>query len=137
MIDWITPVLAIGTRADVEELAAINPGVFRSVLSLDGPLQNADLGPNVRCLSYRLVDGPGNDARLYLRAVRAVGRLLANDAPLLVHCHAGRSRSPMVVAGHFRITKGLSPDEALALVRAKRDIAITAGLERLLWTLGT
>lgn len=33
MIDWITPELAIGTRADAEELAASNPGGFRAVAS--------------------------------------------------------------------------------------------------------
>lgn len=137
MIDWITPALAIGTRADAEALTASNPAGFRSVLSLDGPLPNGAAGPTVRCLAYRLVDGPGNDASLFLRAVKAVGRLIANDAPLLVHCHAGRSRSPIVVAGHFQRTLGVGPDEALAMVRAKRGIAVTAGLEQLLRTLGT
>ncbi len=135
MIDWITDEIAIGTRADAEDRATFKAGVFRSVLSLDGPLQIADSVPAVRGRSYPLIDGPGNDARLFLRAVNAVAKLLATDAPLLVHCHAGRSRSPIVVAGHFLRTRGIGPEEALALVRKKRDIAITAGLERLLWTL--
>lgn len=133
MIDWITPTLAIGTRADAELLVANSLGGFRSVLSLDGPLQGVKPGTIGRFLSYALIDGPGNDSRLFLRAVNAVAKLLATDAPLLVHCHAGRSRSPVVVAAHFARTLGVDPEEALAMVRAKREVNITAGLERLLW----
>lgn len=137
MIEWITDTIAIGSRVEALDARLVAEGRFHSILSLDGPLEPADmqLFASLRLRSYRLIDGPGNDAGLYLRAVNAVGQLVTAASPALVHCHAGRSRSPVVVAGHLSKTLRLDPAEALALVRLKREVVITAGLERLLWTL--
>ena len=51
---------------------------------------------------------------------------------LLVQCHAGRSRSVIVVAAHLMRTERLRPEEALERVAARREVAITPGIERLL-----
>ena len=79
-----------------------------------------------------LEDARGNDPRLFTRAIEALIGLTKENGPVLVQCHAGRSRSAVVVAGYFMRTREIEADEALALVAAKREIAVTAGLEELL-----
>jgi len=79
-----------------------------------------------------LDDGPGNDPRLFEHAIEILTTLADEAPPVLVHCHAGRSRSVVVVAGYLRRARGIDAESALAEVAAKRQIAVTAGLERLL-----
>ena len=70
-----------------------------------------------------------------IKTVDTVTRLVASHPPVLVHCHAGRSRSVVVVAGHLMRCRGLQPHEALQWVTAKREAEVTRGLEALLWHL--
>jgi protein-tyrosine phosphatase len=79
-----------------------------------------------------LDDGPGNDPGLFQLAVAHLEDLVSEAPPVLVQCHAGRSRSAIVVAGYFVKTLGLEPTDALKLVGDKREIAVTPGLESLL-----
>ncbi len=55
-------------------------------------------------------------------AVSELAELRRQDRPTLVHCHAGRSRSPSVIALYWMARDGMSWDEALARVRAHRDV---------------
>ena len=80
----------------------------------------------------KLLDGPGNSPSKYLRAIDSVKRLRADLAPVLVHCHAGRSRSVIVVASHLIRDHGYSLAEAMTLIASKRDVLITAGLQEVL-----
>ncbi|MBI2920700.1 MAG: dual specificity protein phosphatase family protein [Planctomycetes bacterium] len=107
---------------------------FRSVLTLD-PESKPDLGTDdVKRAGVRipLEDGPDNDIRLISRAVTELRRLVATQPPVFVHCHAGRSRSAIVVAGYFMKRDGLTAQEAIHQVSQKRELAITDGLVRLL-----
>jgi|GEM_PF-6496058 len=74
----------------------------------------------------------GNDPRLFRRAIENLADLVSTSPPVLVQCHAGRSRSAVVVAGYLIKHCEMTQEEALALLAAKREIAITAGVERLL-----
>ena len=58
--------------------------------------------------------------------------LVQERSPVLVQCHAGRSRSVMLVAGYLMQTEGYSVDQAIGLVEQKRGIAITPGIESVL-----
>ena len=82
--------------------------------------------------NYDFVDGPGNDIALFQRAVQCVGRFAKRHPKLLVHCHAGRSRSVVVVAAHLMLIHGWSNDAALAHVASRRECALTPGIEKLL-----
>jgi protein-tyrosine phosphatase len=61
-----------------------------------------------------------------------LARLVAEQSPVLVQCHAGRSRSAVVVAGHLVRSHGVGAEEAVALVAARRAVNITPALLSLL-----
>ena len=52
---------------------------------------------------------------------------------MLVHCHAGRSRSVVVVAGLLARTLAIGPAEAVARVAARRVVCISPEFEDLLY----
>jgi protein-tyrosine phosphatase len=72
--------------------------------------------------TVRLVDDHGNDLRLLRNAIDAVNELVRESPPVLIHCRAGRGRSPAVVAGYFIVYGRLAAREALEKVARKRDI---------------
>ena len=82
--------------------------------------------------NYDLKDGPGNDPEIFRRAVESVGYLTRRHPKLLVQCHAGRSRSVVVVAAYLMQVRGWSAEQGLAFVASKREIALTSGIELLL-----
>jgi protein-tyrosine phosphatase len=136
-MDWITDGIAIGNYLDAQDRDLLRRESIASILGLTSALLNttaAEMG--VRAIEIvPLIDLPGNDARLFRRAVDTLARLHHEAKPVLIHCHAGRSRSVVVVAGYLMRSLGISADEALARIAAKRDIAVTTGLEQLLDTL--
>jgi len=136
-MNWIIDTIAIGNYLDAQDKDLLQREGIVSVLSLDGCL--AGRSPDevgVRKVTViKLQDGPGNDPALFLRAVDSVHRFVTQTPPVLVQCHAGRSRSVIVVAGYFIKTRGITPDEAVKLVASKREAQITPGLDSLLWHL--
>ncbi len=140
-MDWITDCIAIGNYLDATDTDLQSAGGIRSLLCLDGKLKASDaarLGLDT-LRAYSLIDGDGNRPEVFEAAVRAVDQLSRTRPKLLVQCHAGRSRSVIVVAAHLMRTERLRPDEAIRRVSQCREPAITPGIERLLrsaWLLG-
>jgi dual specificity phosphatase 12 len=136
-MDWITDRVAIGNHLEAQDAELLKRHAFRSVLSLDGTLaadRAAEFGL-AEVVPYRLVDGAGNDLRVFRLATRDLRRLAKAQAPVLVHCHAGRSRSAVVVAAYLMLVEGLEPEAALAAVAAKREVNVTPALVELLYKL--
>jgi protein-tyrosine phosphatase len=136
-MDWVTDQIAIGNRLEAGDAALLAGAGIRSVLSLDGTLrerQPSDLGLS-DIASVSLVDGPGNSAFLFRLALEDLDRLLREAPPVFVQCHAGRSRSVVVVAAHLARALDIDPDEAVRMIASKREINITAGLESLLYSM--
>jgi hypothetical protein len=136
-MDWITDQIAIGNYVDAQDLELLRRERIASILCLDGCLQGrvpSDLGVQ-KIAIVSLQDGPGNDRDTFFRAVDTLTRFARTSAPVLVQCHAGRSRSAVIVAGHLVKTRGIQPDEALRLVAAKRELQVTPGLDSMLWYL--
>lgn len=119
---FITDTIAIGNFIDAEDRAVRDASGIRSILCLNGLLTGckpADCG--VEALScFNLHDGRGNDPYIFARAVKLVGQLALNHPKLLVHCHAGRSRSVMVVAAHLVRQNAWDLRQALDFIHAKR-----------------
>jgi hypothetical protein len=82
-MDWITDRVAIGNYLEAQDPELLRRSGFQSVLSLDGTLSSEDacrLGVGA-VAAFRLIDGAGNDLRVFRLAVESLGEL--------VHCHAG------------------------------------------------
>lgn len=137
-MDWIEEDIAIGNFVEAKDVELLEKASISSALSLDGTLSGV-LPQSLklkRIEVVRLEDGPGNDLRLFNLAINALDELVRATPPVLVQCHAGRSRSVVVVAAHLMKRLGIDAPTALARVASKREIAITPGLERLLEKLG-
>jgi protein-tyrosine phosphatase len=133
-MDWITEEIAIGNYLDAEDAAALRTSGIRSMICLNDKLRG--VRPETLELdalsNYYLKDGPGNNPDIFKRAVDAVGLLSKRNPKLLVFCHAGRSRSVVVVAAHLIKTNRWTAEHSVAFIAAKRDIALTPGIEALL-----
>jgi protein-tyrosine phosphatase len=133
-MDWITDDIAIGNYLDAQNADLLRGESISAVLGLSADLR----GRNPEELGLKAIeivsleDAPGNDPRLFARAVSCLARLRHEFGRVLVHCHAGRSRSVVVVAGHLMQSLQITADDALARVAAKREVSVTEGLERLL-----
>ena len=79
-----------------------------------------------------LIDGAGNPPERFMRAVRLLGDMVVRHPPVLVHCHAGQSRSAAVVCKYFMQMEGDSLGDAMRRITSKRRVAIIAGLQEAL-----
>ncbi len=138
-MDWITDKIAIGNYVEAQDAALLKEHGFKSAVSLDGtlsPKQAPEFGMS-EIVICRMIDGAGNDLRAFRLVVGDLRRLVKQQPPVFVQCHAGRSRSVAVVAGYLMLTEKLNPDDAVALVASKREIKIASELVDLLFKLGT
>jgi protein-tyrosine phosphatase len=136
-MNWITERIAIGNYLEAQDSELLGRHGFRSILSLDGSLTTEDaahLNLN-RLVTFQLIDGAGNDPRVIQRAVESLGDMVESHPPVFVHCHAGRSRSVIIVAGHLVQVLGIDVDEAIAQVMSKREANIAPALRELLYRL--
>lgn len=79
--------------------------------------------PGVQRVRVAVDDDPtdAEDMALHLpRAVAAIEDHLARGGAVLVHCHAGISRSASVAAAYVMYKEGLGPRQAMARVRAAK-----------------
>ena len=136
-MDWITDDIAIGNYLEAKDADVLRRAGIAGVLGLTRALSGIEPA-TLGLKSVEIVpldDAAGNDPRLFRRAIDALHRLVFEARPVLAHCHAGRSRSPVVVAGYLMERFKIDADDALARIAAKREIAVTAGLELLLDTI--
>src|SRR5262249_39841026 len=105
-MDWITETIAIGNYLDAQDTHLLRDHKVRSIVGLTNALegkQASDLGV-ARIAIVPLDDGPGNDPRLFSQAVEILTAFAAESSPVLVHCHAGRSRAVVIVAAYLMRT---------------------------------
>src|SRR3954471_8323659 len=102
-MDCITDKIWIGNYLDAKDQSMLAKAGIQSILCLDGcmaggrPAEWGVGGGEV----VELIDGAGNPPAKFLRAVRLLGELVVAHAPVLVHCHAGQSRSAAVTCKFF------------------------------------
>ena len=130
----ITDKIWIGNYLDAKDRPALASAGIRSILCLDGCLAGVkadELGVE-RTEVVELIDGSGNPPEKFLRAVKLLRDLTASHAPVLVHCHAGQSRSAAVVCKYFMQEEGNNLADAMKRITSKRRVAIIAGLQEAL-----
>ena len=124
-MDWITGQVAIGNFLDAQ--AENLSGTVDAVLCLLYKCCDVDHAElDILCLP--LIDGPGNNPRYIAAAVGYINDMVSSGDRILVHCHAGRSRSVCVVAKYLMEYKGLSQREAVELIKSKREIYLSDGI---------
>ena len=121
-MDWITPNIGLweypSSKTDLSQ--------FDAILNLDRytPYQTT-----VAQTHMPILDGPGNLPSDIVLVVRHLHDLLAKGR-VLVHCAAGVSRSPFIIALYLSWTQGIHFPEALQLVAKgrRRPLNIDQGL---------
>ncbi|HXE64282.1 MAG TPA: dual specificity protein phosphatase [Bryobacteraceae bacterium] len=114
-MDWITELIALGDFEDSKDPEGVD-----AVLSVSA---EAEVLHELPCLHLMVEDQePIRQCDLRL----ALGFLTDRTAVghrVLVHCGAGVSRSPAIVAAFLSETTGISADEALKIIQGKRGQA--------------
>lgn len=115
----ITPEISIGNSGD--SIKSVNAD-FDAILNVAIDLDIKDE------FKYRhkvgLIDGPGNNPYTFIAAVLMLHSLVTSNKKVLIHCHAGKSRSVMVTSAYISIVKNLEFDAVLKEVMIARNVDI-------------
>jgi protein-tyrosine phosphatase len=119
-MDFILDNVAIGGYEDVD-LRHLQAHDITAVLDLTVEASYS-LPPSILRLKVPLEDGTPLKHE-HLRLAINWLRMAARERRVLVHCIAGISRSPSIVMCYLHEERGMSFDDAYALIKAKRDQA--------------
>lgn len=120
MISKITENIFIGNADDAKSAPHITEAGITAVLNCAMDLDYQQRAAFT--VKVGMIDGKGNKPTDLLTAVRMLETLLENGHRVLVHCHEGRSRSPVVVATYMSKTKGMSIETALSELNKLRPL---------------
>ena len=114
-MNCIAPRIFIGNTLEANDPEILQRDRIRAILCLCGCMKNTsahELGVE-ELVVVHLEDGPGNPTSLFLSAVQELKRLADQYPRVLVHCHAGRSRSATVAARYLMATEDYTPEKAV------------------------
>jgi hypothetical protein len=112
----------VGNSNDARDIDHMRKLGIRSVVNVAKDLEDPWFHGDHRCWKIPLLDGPGNELYRYVLALQVVMTLLRADEKVLLHCHAGQSRSPAIACGALVLLGMASTlEEALAIVRMNRE----------------
>lgn len=122
-MDWVTQHIALSeypsSKTDLRQ--------FNGIVNLD---RYTPYKTDVRLEHMPLIDGPGNEPDSVADVLECMDSLLDDGNRILVHCAAGVSRSPFVIALYISWRHRMSFDDAIDMVAARRsrDLNIDPGL---------
>ena len=77
-------------------------------------------------IKYMVINADDNQShqisKHFKKCIKFIQQALKENARILVHCHAGISRSATIVLTHLMINRGMSLDIAYGYLRVKRSI---------------
>jgi protein-tyrosine phosphatase len=125
-----------GPNREPWDLGELHAGGIRAVLSVnDGVCCHAEdfaaleIAYACAAMPDSVPPAPGDEQRCREAAEHALSFIdehLAADRTVLVHCSSGKDRTGLVLAYYLVKRRGYEPEEALAVVRAVRPIALSA-----------
>ncbi|KNC49011.1 dual specificity protein phosphatase 19 [Thecamonas trahens ATCC 50062] len=111
--------IAAAGVAVIVNLAVGVPCFFRRDEGVDGG--NEDERPEIEYGEWPLLDLPSQSIDVIVdEVIPFMAAALDAGRPVLVHCNAGVSRSATAVLAYLIVERGMSYDEAMAMVRAAR-----------------
>lgn len=119
-MDWVTPWLAVGSRAEAADGAALQAAGIDALLSFAPLARPAEVPLQ---LSLAVADRVALPAAAIRATVDFLRSSLAAGRRVLMHCEMGISRSPALAACFLHEALGLPLAEAFARVRAARPVA--------------
>lgn len=126
-MDWITPQIAIGNFINAQNAS---PAEIDAILCLKtGCCDENDDRFDILCLPLK--DGVGNTRRDITDAIDFIDGVVSDGKKILVHCHAGRSRSVCIVARYLILKQYMTQQQALDKIESIRDIFLSPGIEEL------
>lgn len=128
MITKVTPQISIGDASDARHLTQAKEE-FHATLNVAIDLDIEDKKDDCVRTTFKrhkvgLVDGPGNDPLKMVAAVLLLHSLVRSHLNVLVHCHAGQSRSVMICAMYLDATGVCPLEEALTKIMPLRKVDI-------------
>ena len=120
--------LWLGNAGDVRDPEPLLQAGVVAVLNL--ALEEASLAmPRgmIYC-HFPIMDGAQDVQGVLHLAIQTLVSLVKNQVPTLVHCGAGMSRSPAIVAAALAVVEGGSPDERLRQIVAGHPRDVSAQL---------
>jgi len=127
-MDWITEKIVIGNFIDAKNASSSELDAILCLKANCCDENNDEF--EITCIP--LVDGPGNNYRYLDQAVSFIDEVVSRGDKILVHCHAGRSRSVCIVARYFMVKHDLTSHQALESIKVKREIYLSPGIETIL-----
>lgn len=117
---------------DISELLS---GGITTIISLDQ--DNVDhqsiVDSGIHHVSFALPDSippTESDAELWQNilplALSAINEGMARDGAVMVHCHAGKDRTGVLLGSYLTLVKGMDPLKAFKNVRKCRPVAMTS-----------
>jgi protein-tyrosine phosphatase len=110
--------LWIGNAGDGRDPERLTAAGVMAVVNLAAEEPSPLLPRSMVYCRFPIMDGEQEGEGVLDTAIHTAVRLLRNQVPTLVHCGAGMSRSPAVVAAALSIVEGGSPEERLRQVVA-------------------
>ena len=105
--------LWLGNAGDGRDPARLLEAGIVAVINLAVEEPSPILPRTMTYCHFPIMDGAQECEGVLATAIQTLVSLLRNQVPVLVHCGAGMSRSPAVVAAALAIVKGGSPEERL------------------------
>lgn len=120
-MDEVADGLFVGTVADAGDKALLREHEITSIVSLTHAEPDGGFPSDLPVKSVPMRDGPRNDLQRFDQAVTHVRSCLKTGDNLLVHCSAGASRSPAVVATALALYNEIGLEAAFEQIATHRN----------------
>ena len=105
--------LWLGNAGDGRDPARLREAGIAAVINLAVEEPSATLPRTMTYCHFPIMDGTQECEGVLAVAIQTLVALLRNQVPVLVHCGAGMSRSPAIVAAALAMIEGGNPEDRL------------------------